>query len=53
MEKVNLSEFIQRLRNGEDVICPECREGKVSTPHDPENSHFFCCEKCGFMVNID
>ena len=53
MEKVNPIDFIRRLRNGEEVCCPQCKEGKVSTEHDPKISHFFSCDKCDFMVNID
>ncbi len=53
MEKVNSIEFIQRLRNGETPTCPECGEGVVSTENDPQSSHFFCCDKCSFMINID
>lgn len=53
MEKVNPVEFIKRLRNGETPVCPECGKGIVSTENDPRNSHFFSCNKCDFMVNID
>ena len=53
MEKVNSIEFIKHLREGETTICPECGEGVVSTKNDPKSSHFFCCDKCSFMINID
>ena len=53
MEKVNPIEYIKKLRSGESPICPECGEGKVSTEHNPQTSHFFCCDKCNFMINID
>ena len=53
MEKLNTIELIKWLRSGEAVKCPECQEGKVSTEHDPEKSHFFSCDKCSFMINID
>lgn len=53
MEKVNSVEFIMKLRKGETPVCPECGKGVVSTENDPKSSHFFCCSKCNFMVNID
>ena len=54
IDRVNfIIEFIKRLREGETLICPECGQGKVSTEYDPETSHFFCCDKCDFMINID
>ena len=53
MEKVNPIEFINMLRAGETPRCPECGEGVVSTSHDPKTSHFFSCDKCEFMINID
>ena len=53
MEKVNIKDLIKRLRDGEKPVCPECGDGMVSTPHDPKTSHFFCCDKCDFMINID
>ena len=53
MEKVNPVEFMKLLRSGQKPTCPECGEGVVSTPHDSQTSHFFCCDKCGFMVNVD
>ena len=53
MEKVNPIEFLRRLRDGEKVICPKCGMGRIVTPHDPKTSHFFHCEKCDLIVNID
>ena len=53
MEKVNSLEFIKLLRKGETPKCPNCEDGVVSTQHDPETSHFFCCDKCDFAINID
>lgn len=45
--------YIALLRNGSKLLCQECQKGFVSTPHDPEISHFFSCDKCVFMINID
>ena len=53
MEKVDIGSLIKQLREGEKPVCPECGKGVVSTPHDPKVSHFFSCDKCDFMLNID
>ena len=53
MEKVNPIDFVKLLRSGEMPTCPECGEGKVSTSHDPQTSHFFSCDMCDFVINID
>lgn len=53
MEKVNPREFIDRLRTGEKLKCPECKKGTVSTEFDPKISHSFSCDKCDFMINVD
>ena len=53
MEKVDVVGLVDRLRQGETPVCPECGEGIVSTQHDPKTSHFFSCNKCNFMINID
>lgn len=46
-------DYIKRLRSREVLPCPECGIGVVSTEYDPEISHFFSCNKCDFMINID
>ncbi len=53
MEKVDPVEIITRLRSGEMLHCPECGEGVISAPCNPETSHFFSCDKCDFVINID
>lgn len=53
MEKVSFADLIKHLRTGEKMACPECGKGEISTPHNPETAHFFCCDKCDFMINID
>ena len=47
------TKYIQRLRSGETPPCPECGIGVVSTEYNPKTSHFFSCNKCDFMINID
>jgi ribosomal protein S27AE len=53
VEKVNIAELLKRLRKGEKPCCPQCKEGVVSTTHEPQSSHFFSCNRCNFMINID
>ena len=44
----------RKLRNGEEVKCPECKEGIFRTEcHDPKTAHYFECDKCGLMINYD
>lgn len=42
-----------KLRKGEKVSCPECKNGIVSSNVDPKTAHHFKCDKCGFMINFD
>lgn len=42
---------VKKLRNGEDVKCPECKEGILRTPYDPKTTHSFKCDKCGMRIN--
>lgn len=43
-----------KLRNGEEVRCPECKEGIFRTnAKDPKTAHHFRCDKCGMMINYD
>lgn len=42
-----------KLRNGEDVVCPECKKGILKTPYDPKTSKYFKCNHCGMMINED
>ena len=44
----------ERLRNGEKIICAECKNGYYITGvKDISTSHCFYCDKCNSMVNID
>ena len=49
MTRKEIGDMIRKLRNGESVPCPECKEGTV-TPKDKWRSS---CNKCDFMVNLD
>ena len=53
MEKVNPVDYLKLLRSGETPVCPVCGKGIVSTLYNPETSHFFSCNKCDFVINID
>jgi len=46
-------DYITQLRSGEILPCPECGIGVVATEYDPAKSHFFNCNVCDFMINID
>jgi uncharacterized protein (DUF983 family) len=43
----------KKLRNGEKVNCPECKEGVFQTKYDPKTTHHFKCDKCGLSINFD
>lgn len=43
----------KKLRNGENVKCPQCKEGFLKTPYNPKTSHFFEWDKCGMKINCD
>lgn len=43
----------KKLRNGEIVMCPQCKEGVLISPYDNKTSHFFECDKCGMKINCD
>lgn len=31
--------MIKALRDGKEVICPECKTGKIITPYNPKQVH--------------
>ena len=44
----------KKLRNGEEVKCPECKEGIFRTKQlDSKRARHFRCDKCGMMINYD
>ena len=44
----------EKLRNGEEVKCPKCKEGVFRTKQlDPQKARHFRCDKCGMMINYD
>lgn len=50
---IDVIKFVKQLRGGETPVCPKCGKGVVSTSYDPKVSHFFSCNRCDFMINID
>ncbi len=50
------NDLITRLRSGEKVTCPKCKEG-IFIPYNItfDKAHFFYCsnEKCNFHVHWD
>ena len=54
-KKLTIAEPIaERLRNGEKVICAECKKGYyVTDAKYISTSHGFYCNRCNSMVNID
>lgn len=52
---MNILGLLNKLRNGEKVVCDECGKG-VYQPVNGANSqiaHCFECSNCGTKINID
>lgn len=48
----NISEIIDKLRNGETVLCLKCKKGKyITNPKYLKTSHGFWCSECGDSIN--
>jgi len=47
------NEIINKVRNGETVICPLCGKGEIKATGDPQISHFFGCTNCKKGININ
>lgn len=47
------NKLLKQMREGKEVVCPECNEGYMRTEHDPKISHFFQCDKCGMKWIIN
>ena len=46
-------ERLKRLRNGETVICKQCRKGVMKPVGDYRTTHCFVCDSCGNRININ
>lgn len=53
MTPKEIGTMTRALREGKDVICPECKKGKIVTPYNPRTSTFFKCTNCNFKINMD
>lgn len=56
MESIELKEFremVQRIRKGENVICPSCKKGVFETKGDYRTSPGFQCTHCKARININ
>ena len=51
MTKIEID--FEKLRAGEEVKCPKCKNGVFRTEYDSKISHYFKCDKCGMMINFD
>ena len=54
MADVKNKSLIERLRIGEKIQCPECKNGYfITTAKDIIISHGFFCDNCCAMINVD
>ena len=44
--KTELDERIEKMRNGEKVKCPKCKDGFFSAVGDPKTTKVFRCGTC-------
>ncbi len=52
---MNILELLNKLRNGEKVVCDECGKGvyRSVSGTEPQTTHCFVCSSCGTKINID
>lgn len=43
----------KELKNGNTVVCPECKKGILKSDSNSKTSHFYKCNKCSFHINFD
>lgn len=49
----SVSDMINRIRNGETVICSKCGKGKYIAPSGYlETSHGYKCDNCGNTIHL-
>ena len=51
MTPKEIGTMMKALQEGEEVICPECKKGKIITPYNPRTSTFFKCTNCNFKIH--
>lgn len=52
-DKIPIHRFVSLLRNGNKLLCPFCRKGRMKTDYNPEISHHFYCDRCKENLFID
>ena len=52
---MNPLKMLKELRNGKDVTCTVCNNGKFEPVNnsDYKTTHGFVCNSCGAKINID
>lgn len=53
MTPKEIGNMLKDLRDGKEVICPECKKGIIRTFNNPKTSHSFRCSNCKFAINMD
>lgn len=43
--------LFDKLYKGEEVVCPDCKKGKI-VPLYPNDKHFFKCTNCDNAINV-
>lgn len=50
MSPKEIGDMLEKLKNGESVVCPECKEGKIEPK---KNGTCFWCDKCDFSIHLN
>lgn len=51
MSPKEIGDMLEKLKNGESVECPECKEGKIEPKEKKGNC--FWCDKCDFSIHLN
>lgn len=41
-----MNDYVERMRNGEKIKCPKCKEGYFAAVGDPKTTKVFRCDFC-------
>ena len=49
-----MNDNVKRMRNGEKIKCPRCKDGYFSAVGDPKTTNVFRCDTCetGMVLTI-
>lgn len=50
--KTKSEERIEKMRNGETIKCPRCKEGVFSAAGDPKTTNVFRCSHCSTAMTL-